>query len=64
MDRVMLKEKFSFFLQKYKYVALVLLLGIGLMLIPSGQDADEIHQSAQQIASQAPYHYLAQNPRA
>lgn len=54
MDRVMLKEKFSVFLQKYKYVALVLLLGIGLMLIPSGQDADEIHQSAQQIASQAP----------
>ena len=34
MDRIQLKTKCREIFQKYKYVALVLLIGIGLMLIP------------------------------
>ena len=38
MDRVALKEKVQHLLGKYKYVVLVLLVGIVLMLLPSRQE--------------------------
>ena len=41
MDKVLIKGKLLQFLHKYKYVAMVLLVGIVLMLIPTGKEADE-----------------------
>ena len=39
MDKVIIKDKLLQFLHKYKYVALVLIFGIVLMLIPTGKEA-------------------------
>lgn len=38
MDRVMLREKATAWISKYKYLLLVLLVGVGLMLIPSNSE--------------------------
>lgn len=37
MDFVAIKEKGTAFLKKYKYIALILIVGIILMLLPSGE---------------------------
>jgi stage III sporulation protein AG len=49
MDMTALREKTGKWFSKYKYLALILLVGIGLMLIPSKSDTAE---STQQIAQQ------------
>ena len=41
MDITVLKEKVTQWIGKYKYLALILLVGIGLMLIPSGNKNTE-----------------------
>ena len=41
MDITLLKEKATLWIGKYKYLVLILLLGIGLMLIPSGNKKAE-----------------------
>lgn len=50
MDITLLKEKATLWIGKYKYLVLILLLGIGLMLIPSGNRKGE--ESA--VQQQAP----------
>lgn len=50
MDITLLKEKATLWIGKYKYLVLILLLGIGLMLIPSGNKKAE--ESA--VQQQAP----------
>ncbi len=47
MDITVLKEKVAHWISKYKYLVLILLVGIGLMLIPSGNKKTE--ESAAQI---------------
>lgn len=49
MDMTALREKTGKWFSKYKYLALILLVGIGLMLIPSKSDTVK---STQQIAQQ------------
>lgn len=49
MDMTALREKTGKWFSKYKYLALILLVGIGLMLIPSKSDTAE---STLQIAQQ------------
>ena len=39
MDQIMTKDKLLQYIKKYKYVALVLVIGIALMLIPSGKES-------------------------
>ena len=39
MDQIVIKDKLLQFVKKYKYVALVLVIGIVLMLIPSGKES-------------------------
>ena len=41
MDMTVLKEKATHWIGKYKYLILILLVGIGLMLIPSGNRQTE-----------------------
>ena len=41
MDMTVLKEKAAQWIGKYKYLVLILLVGIGLMLIPSGNRQTE-----------------------
>ena len=41
MDMTVLKEKAAHWIGKYKYLILILLVGIGLMLIPSGNRQTE-----------------------
>ena len=41
MDMIVLKEKAAHWIGKYKYLILILLVGIGLMLIPSGNRQTE-----------------------
>lgn len=41
MDMTVLKEKAAHWIGKYKYLILILLVGIGLMLIPSGNRQKE-----------------------
>lgn len=47
MDIAVLKDKAANWIGKYKYLVLILLVGIGLMLIPSGSRKTE--ESAEQI---------------
>ena len=41
MDFVAIKEKGIAFFKKYKYIALILIIGIVLMLLPSGESAKQ-----------------------
>lgn len=41
MDVTALKDKLIHWIGKYKYIGLVLLVGVGLMLIPGGSDKTE-----------------------
>jgi len=41
MDRLGFKEKITEFLNKYKYAVIVLLIGLGLLLLPSGDKERE-----------------------
>ena len=52
MDRIMLREKATAWIGKYKYLLLVLLVGIGLMLIPSNSDNQDERQQTSTVASQ------------
>ena len=52
MDITLLKEKATLWIGKYKYLVLILLLGIGLMLIPSGNKKAEESAAAQQVPIQ------------
>lgn len=45
MDVNMLKESFFEFTKKYKYVVLILLIGIGLMLLPTGKQRESVTQN-------------------
>lgn len=45
MDRVMLREKATAWIGKYKYLLLVLLVGMGLMLIPTNSEKQEQQQT-------------------
>lgn len=42
MDISALRQKTAVWLNKYKYIALILVVGVGLMLIPSGRDREEV----------------------
>lgn len=53
MDITLLKEKATLWIGKYKYLVLILLLGIGLMLIPSGNKKAEESAAPQQTPIQA-----------
>ena len=44
MDRVIQKETLTQFLKKYRYVALVLLLGVVLMALPQGAEEENAQQ--------------------
>ena len=44
MDRVIQKETLTQFLKKYRYVALVLLLGVVLMALPQGAEVENAQQ--------------------
>ena len=52
MDRVMLREKATAWIGKYKYLLLVLLVGVGLMLIPSNSDKQDDRQLTTTVATQ------------
>lgn len=52
MDRIQLKKKCISLVQKYKYVALVLIVGIALMLIPGQKKAQETTSSSQEAVCQ------------
>ena len=52
MDRIMLREKATAWIGKYKYLLLVLLVGVGLMLIPSNSDKQDDRQTSNTVASQ------------
>lgn len=52
MDRIQLKTKFAEYVQKYKYVALVLVIGIALMLIPGKEKPQETPVNIQETVSQ------------
>lgn len=52
MDRIQLKEKCISLVQKYKYVALVLVVGIALMLIPGREKTQEIPPDTQETVNQ------------
>lgn len=52
MDRVMLREKAMAWMSKYKYLLLVLLVGVGLMLIPSNNDKQEQKESITTLPAQ------------
>ena len=52
MDIKALKEKTAQWLGKYKFLALILLVGIGLMLIPSGTKASQ--QTTQNVLTVSP----------
>lgn len=54
MDRVMLKEKLQSFFKKYKYVALVLAVGLVLMLLPSQKKTASDQGSVVQPTESAP----------
>ena len=54
MDRVMLKEKLQSFFTKYKYVALVLAVGLVLMLLPSQKKTASDQGSVVQPTESAP----------
>jgi hypothetical protein len=49
MDLTGLKEKIRSLAGKYKYVALIMMVGLVLMLVPSGKD----HQPAEQSTEPA-----------
>jgi len=49
MDLNKLKERFLEFIQKYKYVALILLIGIGLMLLPTGKHKEQVVQNQPEL---------------
>ena len=51
MDLKSLQEKTVKWIGKYKYLLLILLIGVGLMLIPGGESKEE---EAPQIQQQAP----------
>ena len=54
MEKILTNSKLLAFVQKYKYVALVLAVGIGLMLIPTGNDPAKetaLHSEVQSILS-------------
>lgn len=48
MDGITLPQKLSELFQKYKYVLLVVILGLVLMLWPSGKDSDPVVQAPSQ----------------
>ena len=52
MDRVMLREKATAWICKYKYLLLVLLVGVGLMLIPSNSDKQDDRQPTTSVDTQ------------
>ena len=52
MDRVMLREKATAWIGKYKYLLLVLLVGVGLMLIPSNSDKQDERQATTSVDTQ------------
>ena len=52
MDIKALKEKTAQWLGKYKFLALILVVGIGLMLIPSGTKASQ--QTTQNVLTVSP----------
>ena len=52
MDIRALREKTGKWFHKYKYLALVLLVGIGLMLIPSKSGSDQSAQQTTQLAAE------------
>ena len=52
MDRVMLREKATAWIGKYKYLLLVLLVGVGLMLIPSNSDKQDDRQPTTSVDTQ------------
>ena len=52
MDRVMLREKATAWIGKYKYLLLVLLVGVGLMLIPSNSEKKEVQQTPAAVVTQ------------
>ena len=51
MDLIALREKTGKWFSKYKYLALILVVGIGLMLIPSKSTDDEPIQQVTQITT-------------
>ena len=53
MDWVKQREKTVQWLGKYKYLLLVVLLGLGLMLIPSGDRKDSIQNQVQSAPQEA-----------
>lgn len=49
MDIGTLRQKITNWISKYKYIALILLVGVGLMLIPGKSDGGETQSQAPQI---------------
>ena len=53
MDRIKISNKITMFVRKYKYVALVLLLGVVLMMIPGKSRDSDPAAAAQTVETQA-----------
>lgn len=49
MDWLAVKEKAGYFLRKYRYVLLILLVGIVLMCLPGGEEPEQERVSPEQI---------------
>ena len=54
MDGREFRQKLTPILQKYRYVALVLFAGIFLMLLPGGNDAQQLQTDTEPIQTQTP----------
>lgn len=50
MDWLAVKEKAGYFLRKYRYVLLILLVGIVLMCLPGGEEPEQERVSQEQTA--------------
>ena len=48
MDWVNLRQKFTDFVRKYRYAAIVLVVGLGLMMFPLSTDTDDAPETPQQ----------------
>lgn len=52
MDMTALRSKFTEVIKKYRYVILVVLLGIGLMAIPDGRNNTDVSTNSENTATQ------------
>lgn len=51
MDRIAVREKAKSLLEKYKYVALIITVGVVLMAFPAGDETEEIVTATEQTAA-------------